>query len=479
MLPIKSSSTSPTPKAASSTSPPRAGPLPPGRASPSKPPSPPAPSPPPKCPPNSQTAPPSDSPLDTLRGTLNLGAPNGPDWLRCLAWLLAALRTNGPFPILILRGPSGSGKSTAARILRALIDPSAAPFTPLPGSARQLLALARLNWVLAFDHVSTLSPQIADTLCRLTSGVGVAHCEPGQPEPLQLFLKRPILLTVTDRWTPPPDIAARALIVTLPPLTEDTRRPDHEIASTILEAFPKILGALCTAVSQALACPPQSTASSTRHASALAWAQAAAPALNCTPREMTVAFNAPPPPDPFVDAVRKLLDRTPRWSGAATELLKLLPLCQNPQVLSKKLNQSILPLADAGIDVQFRRLPGGARVIDLIASQTPDPSPQPPPEKELTSPPQIPPPPAACVTPPPRGSAALQLSAQPLPSSFLWGRLAACAPVVYRRNSSNARQPPLVGRTPWAPARGPPGPALPCPIRPISNFPDSNGLYLG
>src|ERR1039457_5938664 len=175
--------------------------------------------------PNPQT---SDSPLETLRSALNLGAPSSPDWLRSLAWLLAALRTHGPYPILILRGPSGCGKSLAARILRSIIDPSAAPFTPLPSSARELLTLARLNWVLAFDHVSALTPQIADTLCRLSTGVGVALRESGQPEPLQLYLKRPIILTVTDRWTPPPDLAARAFTVTLPPLTEDTRRPDRK-----------------------------------------------------------------------------------------------------------------------------------------------------------------------------------------------------------------------------------------------------------
>ena len=343
---------------------------------------------------------PTDSPLDTLRATLNLGAPGSPDWLRCLAWLLAALRPGGPYPILILRGPSGCGKSLAARILRTIVDPVFSPFTPLPSSARELLTLARLNWVLAFDHVSTLTPQIAAALCRLASGVGVALREPGQREPLQLFIKRPILLTVTDTWTPPPDLAARALTVTLPPLTDDTRRPEHEIGSIIQEAFPRILGALCTAVGQALACQPLPQPSHSRHAAARAWAQAAAPALNCTPREMLEAFDTPPPSDPFVDAVRAFLDRVPRWTGAAAELLKLLPLCRDPRALSYKLNKSILPLADAGIDVQFRRLPGGARVIHLFASQNLSPSPQPAQETQLIPTQEIPPPHGSCVTTP-------------------------------------------------------------------------------
>jgi hypothetical protein len=373
------------------------------------------------------THPEAASLLDTLRATLNLGAPASPDWLRCLAWLLAALRPGGPFPILILRGPSGCGKSVAARILRTLVDPASSPFTPLPSSTRELLALARCNWVLAFDHVSTLTPQIAETLCRLTSGVGVAHREQSHREPLQRFIKRPILLTVTDDWTPPPDLAARALTVTLPALTDASRRSEPEIAATIHQAFPRILGALCAAVSQALAGPPQLTSSPTRHAGALAWAQAAAPAVNCTPHQMLEAFQSPPPAGPFVDAVRGLLNGTPRWSGTAAELLKLLPLGQNPRALSYKLNQSILPLADAGIDIQFRRLPGGAKVIDLFATQNPEPPAQPPPEKELIPPPEIPPPPELCDTTP-----CLNTASTGQPSHSATGAVSG-----------------LVGRSPW------------------------------
>src|ERR1035441_7805635 len=60
------------------------------------------------------------------------------------------------------------------------------------------------------------------------------------------------------------------------------------------------------------------------------------PALTCPPRQMLEALDTPPPSDPFVDAVRAFLDRTPRWSGPATDLLKLLPLCKNPRGLSKQ-----------------------------------------------------------------------------------------------------------------------------------------------
>ena len=315
--------------------------------------------------------PPGDhKPLDTLRTTLNLGPPNGPDWLRCLAWLLAALHPAGPYPILILRGPSGAGKSFAARTLRSLVDPSASPFTPFPSSARELLTFTRHNWVLAFDHVSTLSPRIAAALCRLSSGAGVACREPGNPETLQLWTKRPILLTAAEDWLPPADLAARALTVTLPPLSPETRRPEHELLAVINQAFPEFLGALCDAVSRALAGPPAAGPSPGRNADALAWAQAAAPACNATPAEFRDAFHSPPPTDPFVHAVRAALHTTPRLTGTAADLHQILPVTRSPRALSAKIHDSLLPLAESGIEVQFRFRHGGVKVIDLFA--TPD-----------------------------------------------------------------------------------------------------------
>jgi hypothetical protein len=335
------------------------------------------------------------APLDLLRSTLRLA---GPDWLRALAWLLAALRPHGPYPILILRGPSGSGKSLAARALRAMVDPSASPVTPLPASARELLTFARHNWILAFDHVTSLTPAVSDALCRLSSGVGVAVREPGCPDPLQSFLKRPILLTAPDSWTPPPDLAARALVVTIPPLADPDRRPESELSRIVGAALPQILGALCTALSQALAAPPDTTPAHTRHTDVLAWAIAAAPALNCTADDLRAAFDMPVPSDPFVDAIRALLEDTGHWSGTATDLLLKIPLAPNPRALSALLHRSLLALADAGIRLEHGRNKN-ERTLELsFASPDPPPSPQPSQNEAQTAPTEIDPSPEFCVT---------------------------------------------------------------------------------
>jgi Mg-chelatase subunit ChlI len=88
--------------------------------------------------------------------------------MRVLTWLLAAMRSKGPYPILVLQGEAGSGKSQAAKMLRSLLDPSAVPFQPLPTNPNTLLRQATQTWIQAFDHITGMPKQISTALCRLS-----------------------------------------------------------------------------------------------------------------------------------------------------------------------------------------------------------------------------------------------------------------------------------------------------------------------
>jgi hypothetical protein len=91
-----------------------------------------------------------------------------------VAWLLAALRNCGPYPVLALAGEQGSAKSTVAAMLRSCIDPVTAPLRALPRDDRDLFIAACNGHLLAFDNVSGLPTWISDTLCRLATGGGFA-----------------------------------------------------------------------------------------------------------------------------------------------------------------------------------------------------------------------------------------------------------------------------------------------------------------
>jgi hypothetical protein len=285
---------------------------------------------------------PSDDILENLRATLRLDRPN---FLRALAWMLAVLRPSGPAPVLILRGPAHSGKSLAARILRGLVDSSITPLLHLPTRVSQLLILARHNYVLAFDHISRLSPQIAETLCRLATGIGVAWRQPGRHEPAQQTIRRPIILTVTDDFVPPPDLAARAIFVTLPAI--DSPREEEALLDEIQARLPQLLGAICDRLSQILA--------------------------GRQDEEMRQAVAAPPPLHPFVAAVDTLLAQNAgHWTGTAAGLLIQLRTAETPKGVVQQLNRHTLPLHDAGIAVTHQRR-RGAKILVLQRCDTPAP----------------------------------------------------------------------------------------------------------
>lgn len=193
------------------------------------------------------------SALDSLREILRF-PPNSPDWLRLLAWILTALRPDGPYPILILRGQSDApcGKSLVARVIRALVDPASAPLTAIPSSLRALHDLAQHHWLLAFDHVSRLTTRMSESLCRLAGGIGIPVREPGNPEPIYLWTKRPILLTATHDFTPSPGLTSRAVTVTLPNLPAESAVPEAGLLVVLEKLLPALLGALCDALSVSL-----------------------------------------------------------------------------------------------------------------------------------------------------------------------------------------------------------------------------------
>jgi hypothetical protein len=129
-----------------------------------------------------------------LRRFVNVTAE--PDFVLVVAWLLAALRDRGPYPVLALVGEQGSAKSFLATLLRMLIDPSVSVLRSPPREDRDLFIAATNGHVIAIDNVSSLPPWLSDALCRLATGGGFATRQlyTDQDEVL-LDAQRPIALT--------------------------------------------------------------------------------------------------------------------------------------------------------------------------------------------------------------------------------------------------------------------------------------------
>jgi hypothetical protein len=110
--------------------------------------------------------------VEPLRAFVYLA--NRDDFVLVVAWLLAALRPHGPYPVLAISGEQGSAKTVLSKLLRSLVDPNVAPVRSLVREERDLMIAANNGHLLAFDNVSSVSAWLSDALCRIASGGGFA-----------------------------------------------------------------------------------------------------------------------------------------------------------------------------------------------------------------------------------------------------------------------------------------------------------------
>ena len=269
---------------------------------------------------------------ELLRRFLNVGADE--DLRLVIAWLVAALRPVGPYPALLLQGEQGSAKSTAARLVRALVDPSAAPLRTTPRSEHDLYIAADNAHVVALDNISSLQPWMSDALCRLSTGGGFSTRTLYENREEELFEGvRPVILNgITDVATRP-DLLDRALIATLPAIPDEDRKPEKELWRNFHETRPAILAALFDAVSGALsAVEDVRLEGMPRMADFALWATAAEESLGWENGAFIAAYQdnrdeatgSALDADPVAGAVLELMQERDEWVGTASELWSAL-----------------------------------------------------------------------------------------------------------------------------------------------------------
>jgi hypothetical protein len=164
-----------------------------------------------------------DGSIEELECLLNLPSRN--DFVLVVAWLLAAVRSAGPYPLLAISGEQGSAKTVLSKLLRALVDPNVAPVRAVAREERELMIAANNGHLLAFDNLSALSPWLSDALCRLATGGGFAVRRLYRDDDEVLFqAARPTLLNGIEDVVTRPDLADRAIFLTLGPIMDERRR---------------------------------------------------------------------------------------------------------------------------------------------------------------------------------------------------------------------------------------------------------------
>lgn len=330
--------------------------------------------------------------LNDLKCLLNL--PDDTTLKLVIGWIVQTGHPTGPYPILNLEGEQGAGKSITAKIMRSILDPSTAPIRTIPREERDLLISANNTWIVAFDNLSGVPLWLSDALCRLSTGGGYAIRELYSNDEETIFnATRPLLLTGIDQIAARHDLADRSIIVRLQAIADEKRISEKKIMERFQDAHPKLLGALCDALSAAIGNLAQvHLRSLPRMADFALWVSAAEPALPWKEGEFLDAYTGNRKEaveqslesDAVSSAVRELMASRNEWEGTSSELLdKLCEITPEklqkskawpkaPNALSNRLRRSATFLRAAGIEVEFvRLLRSGKRTILLRSTAIP------------------------------------------------------------------------------------------------------------
>jgi hypothetical protein len=293
-------------------------------------------------------APENGGSIQQLRSLINVATED--DFILIVAWLLAALRNEGPHPLLVLSGGEGTAKTFLVAILAPLIDPSSTPLQGLPRTERQLVA----HYLLSFDNVSAISVLISDALCRISSAGG-----------------HPIIINGIDSVVTRPDLADRSLFVSCDFIPENQRRSEQQLWAAFENARPRILGALFDALSVGLRRLPDIHPDRLpRMADFALLATACESALwpsgtffETYSRNRAAAAEMVIDADIVASAVRKLMEDWSPWKGTATELLVAMQRTfeagrksnapQSARALAGRLRSATPSLSKVGITVRF------------------------------------------------------------------------------------------------------------------------------
>ena len=176
------------------------------------------------------------------------------DFTLIVAWIVAALRGRGPYPIQAVYGEQGSCKSTAQKMQRALVDPNKSPLRSEPKEPRDLMIAASNSLVVGFDNLSNVAAWLSDAMCRLSTGGGFSTRELYSDCDEMIFeAMRPQMFNGIEDVATRPDLLDRSVLITLTPITESDRRPEDELWRDFYATRPRILGALLDAVATGLA----------------------------------------------------------------------------------------------------------------------------------------------------------------------------------------------------------------------------------
>lgn len=273
-----------------------------------------------------------DGSVDELRPLVNIGTDD--NWHLLIGYVVGALQPGVRYPILIPTGEHDTAKSTLTRMIRRLIDPHAAELRAPARNADDLMIACRTGWIVAFDNVSQLHDWQSDAFCRISTGGALTKREHySNADEIILTALQPLIVNGIGDFAEQPDLRSRAIMLELPLIASGKRKGEVELWTKFESVAPRVLGAILSAASSALANRDSvQIQTDVRMADFTRWVTAAEPALGWAPGSFARAYERN---RGMIDAlalesnlvaaeIMALMASRHEWQGTATELLSLL-----------------------------------------------------------------------------------------------------------------------------------------------------------
>jgi hypothetical protein len=190
--------------------------------------------------------------LDTFDDHFNV---SGDDRIRTVGFMLGTLQLADAYAVLIAEGEAGAAKSNYGDKVVALTDPprgkpKAARFS-IATEERNLHVQANRCSVMFLDNVSSFTNEVADQICRLSTGAASSfRTHNTMDEEQQFALARPVVVTCISTPSSRTDLLSRALRVTVQ--VAERRRTEEAVWRDFRADAGKMLGFLFECVSVAL-----------------------------------------------------------------------------------------------------------------------------------------------------------------------------------------------------------------------------------
>lgn len=315
-------------------------------------------------------------------------------------WLITAFVPDVPHPIPDFHGEKGAGKSVGQRVLRRLIDPSAAEALSFSGDVREVVQQLAHHYCPLYDNLDGLPVWLSDLLCRAVTGDGFSKRELYSDDDDVIYsYRRVILINGVNVIAQRSDLLDRSILIDLMRIAPELRREEREFWAEFESIRPHLLGAIFDALARAIAVYDRvQLPTLQRMADFTRWGAAAAEALGmgsdafvrAYAENLGVQTREAVEGDLVGSAVMALMDAYAEdWSGTPSELLDALEGAGEtarlfrrnangkvdargwpgaPHILTRRLNQVMSNLADLGVTLERDR---GDNRITTIRRVTP------------------------------------------------------------------------------------------------------------